>query len=564
MGAFLRIYGCGFGMPLLSNFYIRPDESLIVQAAIPLFERHGHPGFFAYPALMTEICAALYALFLKPWTDFASQPSAYFMVARWISIVCGTLLVLVVYHLARGICSRNWALAAAGWYAVSPLAVRDAHFGVTDTLMTLLVAASLGCAMRYVGSSETARRRCLILSAVLLGLAVSTKYTAFLASPALVYAIVAKNGFRSMRRLLLELGLVGTLAGAVFAILNPYVFLSRGESAGAVLTIFNAFYRGQGTGCAGWEAARALDGVLLPLLYGPGSWAGLLLAAASAAWLFARCKEKGKLAVLLLGTFPFLAALLPFRHAIPFRYVLPALPGIAVLSAWVMARCCSRRRMAPLVYAMAVAVFVWQTVGAFNLVVLLGREDTRTQAGRWIETNVAPEVPVVLFGPPESEPQVGESATSLQRRIAYAYGLYGRDAGRIVSELYRLLLVRAGAGREVYRNVALDQVPGGRVAVVTAAYPLPTIGSAEARGVPGRVIDGVEFSPFSTNMHGAHLDRIDAFLLPMNPAGRVSGPGPKLTIVVVERSAEPVLPQGQHAAGGPHQRGQEQPGIARD
>ncbi len=545
-------------MPLLSNFYIRPDESLIVQAAIPLFERHGHPGFFAYPALMTEVCAVIYALFLKPWTDFASQPSAFFMVARGVSIASGTLLVLVVYHLARRICPRRWALAAAGWYAVSPLAVRDAHFGVTDTLMTLLAAASLLFAMRYTESSETARRKCLILSAVLLGLAVSTKYTAILASPALVYAIVAKNGFRAWRRLVLDLGLAGMLAGAVFAVLNPHVLLSHGESAGAVLTIFNAFYRGQGTGYAGWEAARAFDDVLLPLLYGPGSWAGLLLAAASAGWLLSKCERKVGLAILLLGTFPFLVALLGFRHAVPFRYVLPALPGIAVLSAWVMARWSTRRRMAPLAYGFAVAVFAWQTAGALGLVVLLGREDTRTQAGRWIEANVSSEVPVVLFGPPESEPQVRESAASLRRRISYAYGLYGRESGRVVSELYRLLLERAGAGREVYRNVAIEEVPGGRVAVVTASYPLPTIGSAEGRIAPDGVIERVEFSPFPASMHGAHLDRIDAFLLPMNPVGRVSRPGPKLTIVVVQRKAEPVLPQGHHAAGGPPQRGEEQ------
>ena len=224
--------------------------------------------------------------------------------------------------------------------------------------MPLLVAAMLLWAVRYVESPESSRGRFLVFSALLLGLAISTKYTAVLASPALAFAIAAKNGPRQLRRLVLELGLAGALAIAVFAVLNPYVFIERGESAGTVLGIFNAFYRGQDSGAMAWELPRALDGVLAPLRYGPGSWAGLLLAASSVWWLFGRGEGKARLAVVMLGTFPLLTALLLFRHEVPFRYALPALPGIAVLSAWVMSRWCSdsRRGIGLVVFGVAAAV----------------------------------------------------------------------------------------------------------------------------------------------------------------------------------------------------------------
>lgn len=537
LAALLRGWGLAFGAPLLSNFYVRPDESLIVQAAVGFFAHRGHPGFFAYPSLLVECCALLYAVLLKPWTDFASHPTAYFLVARGISLAAGTLTVLLVYWMARRLCPRGWALAAAAAYAVSPLAVREAHFGVTDTLMTLLVAAFLLQAMRC------RRRPAVLAAAAWFGLAVATKYTAALAAPGLLLFILQRNRFALSRRLLAEMALAAATAGAVFAVLNPYVFLAHGESSGTVVWILNAFYRGA-PGATPWDAARAAGMLLHPLFYGPGSWVGLAAAAAAVVGVVRRWPGCGRAAVLLLSTAALAGALIPFRHPVPFRYLLPALPGVAVLAAWAAARLAARlapRKAAQrLLYGAVALLLAWQLAGAGTLVAVLARQDTRTLAGRWIEQNVPREAPVVLLGPPESEPQVRESAASIECRIAYVYRLYGPNSGRIVSELYRLLLTGAGAGqgREVFRNPSDGEAPAGLVVVVTPSYPLPMIGDAHddalARGA--RVVARAAFDPFlGSGGDAACLDPIDAFFLPMNPWGRVARPGPKLAILVLDR-----------------------------
>jgi hypothetical protein len=537
--ALLRGWGLGFGAPLLSNFYVRPDESLIVQAAAGFFAHGGHPGFFAYPSLLVECCAAIYAVLLKPWTDFAGHPTVYFMVARGISLVAGTLTVLLVYWMAQRLCPRGWALAAAAAYAVSPLAVREAHFGVTDTLMTSLAAACLLQSMRCREVPESGRQRAVLFAAVLFGLALATKYTAALAAPGLLLVILEGNAFAVSRRLLAEMALAAVTAGAVFAVLNPYVFLAHGESSGTVAGILSVFYRGA-AGTAPWDAARAAEMLLRPLFYGPGSWAGLVAAAAAVVGVVRRRPGSGGAAVVLLSTAPLVCALIPFRHLVPFRYLLPALPGIAVLAAWTMARLAPRKAAQGLLYGAGAVLLVWQSAGAGALVATLAREDTRTLAGRWIERNVPPEAPVVLLGPPESEPQVRENAASIQRRIDYVYRLYGLNSGRIVSELYRLLLAGAGQGREVFRNPTDGEVPTGLVAVVTPSYPLPLIGDAGDEGLArgAMVVARITFDPFlGSGGAAACFDPIDAFFLPMNPWGRVSRPGPKLDIVVLDRSA---------------------------
>lgn len=75
----LRARGIGFGLPILSNLYIRPDESLVVMAAVNFIEKSGHPGTFAYPALLSEICAAIFHLaFPGRWESAsASRPPGF-------------------------------------------------------------------------------------------------------------------------------------------------------------------------------------------------------------------------------------------------------------------------------------------------------------------------------------------------------------------------------------------------------------------------------------------------------------------------------------------------------
>lgn len=538
LGAALRLWGLGFGLPLISNFYVRPDESLIVQAALLFFERHGHPQFFAYPALLVDLCALLFAAL--PW-DFATYPSSYFVAVRAVSAIAGITTIAVVYLLARRWCDWRWALAAAAIFAVAPLPVRDAHFGVTDSLMTLLVALTLWLAVRYVQDAEHSLRLW-VWTAVLFGLAVSAKYTAALAAPVLLASALGRRE-QPWRLAVQRLALAGGIVVMVFAVLNPYVFLRMGEVADTVIGMFRVFYGGaEALPESHWSWSVAAMQVLRPLAWGPGSWAGLLLAALSLLWLRRPSQSPPGLWVLVLGVFAFLLALLPFRHPLPFRYVLPALPGLTMLAVFVASRLAAQSRIAAVSFAaLGIGVFAWQLTLSVALVRTLAEVDTRTQAGQWIAANVPNGVPIVLLSTPEAEPQITESAASLERRIAYVYRLYGEHSGTIVSELYRLLLAGAGEGREVYRNPAPGEVTGDERLLVLSGYPMRTAGALAISRIRdfGEERNRVEFNPIDGPMTDASLDQSDAFYLPMNPWGKVSRPGPHLLLVRVRRTPLP-------------------------
>ncbi len=535
LGAALRLWGLGFGLPIVSNFYVRPDESLLVQAAVGFFERYGNPQFFAYPALLTELSAML---FLPLPGEFATEPSTYFLAVRVLSALAGIATVGVVYLLARGFCDWKWSLAAAALFAVAPLPVRDAHFGVTDTLLTLLVALTLLLATRPVRKEESGTG-VWIWTSLVFGLAVSTKYTAVFAAPAIVAAAFARGG--PLRRTARDLAAAGAIAAAVFFVLNPYVLLRMGEVAATILEMLRVFYGGtQALPESHWSWSGAAMQLLRPLLWGPGSWLGFVLAAASLPWLRRASAARG-LWTLALGVFPFLLVFLPFRHPLPFRYILPALPGLAVLAVFAVSRLASRKALVVPLVALGIAVLGWQLAESIALVRTLAREDTRTQAGLWIAANLPQTLPVVLLTAPEAEPQIAESAASLERRIRYAYRLYGERSGEIVSELYRRILPGAREGYEVYRNPAPADVPGEEFLLVTAEYPMRTGGqSAQGRVAEfGEVRERVEFDPVTGSMEGASLDPSDAFYLPMNPAGRVTRPGPRLRMFWMRRARLP-------------------------
>src|SRR5690606_21564358 len=109
------------------------------------------------PALMAEVCAVIYAGMQNFAGEFAENPSAFFLTTRWVSAIAGTATIVVVWRTARLLCGWGWAVGAAALYAVCPLAVRDAHFGVTDTLVTLMVSLGVLTAVRYAQQTDETR-----------------------------------------------------------------------------------------------------------------------------------------------------------------------------------------------------------------------------------------------------------------------------------------------------------------------------------------------------------------------------------------------------------------------
>jgi hypothetical protein len=547
----LRVYGATFGLPLISNFYVRPDESLIVVSALQFLQSEGNPHFFVYPGLLIAVCAALFRCWLALRNtlgsahgdlvaDFAVDPSSYFLLARLVSVAAGTLTVALVCRLARHVCSRRWALVAALLFATAPLAVRDAHFGVTDTLLAWCAAGTVLMLFQYLDEPGRGSSASVFGVGLLLGLALSAKYTAFVLIPVVAFTAAARHRARDFLWASLHLTVIAGTAALAFAVLNPYVILRPGDALPEIEGILGAIL---GSGRPHHLSTRAvLTALLGPLRFGPGETVGLALAAVGVVHGARTRRSRAKTLVLVGAAVAFATPLfLTDRHL--YRYWIPCLPFIAVLAAQGIERLADIRW--PRIRAAAIAVALVAAVApaltrSLRIDARLARADTRSLAGEWIREHVPPTVPILLFGPPEAEPQIPESESSLARRAQYVEQIYGPWSGARVALLYRFLMTRARSdGYELHRNDLSVEAPV--LCLVLSHYPVRTafaprtIAKEPLDRYRGRVIRRARFDPLRGRAPHLSMDILDAFFLPFDGFEHVQRPGPRLEVLVVDR-----------------------------
>jgi hypothetical protein len=554
----LRIWGLGFGAPYLSNFYIRPDESLIIQPAVELLARRGDPGFYGYPAFMATVCAAVFHAFHAVRVvfhaatgtlaeDFANHVTAYFIAARLVSAVAGTLTVFVVWATARRLASRG-ALLAAALLAFSPLAVRQAHFATTDTLLGMFCLACINRLVAHTqgGEGRANNDRSLWAAAAFFGLAVGTKYTAGVLLPVLLLTAILTPGLTAGRRVGRVL-IAGCIASAAFLAANAWLLLRVSTLLSWFGIMFHAIYHGRGVpGAIPWTPRNALVHMLTPLRHGPGGAAGLCFAAAGVL-IALRSAALRKIALPVIAGAFLLAGFLVPAQAVPYRYLVPLLPVLAILAGIGFSALFARRaesRWLALRIATAIALLAPGLLISVRTVRLLAEPDTRTLCGNWIRENVPTGVPVIFLGGPEAEPHVDETRASIMRRIDFAHRTYGDYGGDIVSRLYRLRLrgrvPGPGEGRECYRNPEPDEIPAGTICLVSPSYPL-TMAQCdprkEAAFANGTVIRKATFDGLQEGAGACELEPWDAFFLPYRPLSRVIRPGPGFTVRLISRAA---------------------------
>ena len=587
LGFGLRLVGLRFGLPYLSNFYIRPDETLIVVPAIRFFETLGLPDYFAYPALMKTFCALIFQvyffilrLFHLTSVDgivahFIQTPSQYFLLARLFSAILGSLTVFFVFGISRRVFSDRIGLLAALIYATAPLAVRDAHFGVTDTFMTFLSSGAVYLLLCYLDCSSARESKMVLFASIAIGLAVSTKYTALMLLPLSMAAILLKHRRGVSIRTLAQICILLIVPGILFIGINPYVIIDYKKAIGDVYGIIHAIYHPSREG-TGWSVALGLRQVVDPLCHGPGNIPGLILCGIGILMMSRRQEVSIKRLILLLALLSFLL-LLFFAHILPYRYALPALPFVAVFASkgvlhfyqkwsnsmsklsapspfpfppkrgrgwgagkWRKAIFYIIKLLIFLVVVLTAAVGFLQSI---RLDVFLSRNDTRTLAGKWILHHVSPDVPIVFLGGPECEPQIYEMTASIHRRIEYVYRLYGKRGGDIVSEIYRLQLCdkrgRENPGYNVFRNPEHLPVDMKMVCFVIPSYPLSmaSINPVSLKMAGGQILEKVRFDAIKNNSIHFKLDTVDAFFLPFSPLGDVIRPGPSIEILMIKREA---------------------------
>ena len=406
----LRLAGLEWGMPRCYH----PDEWIYSWNAAQMLEHadglvHSNPIERRYVNPTGFIYAtALASAPLDAWENggtvggtgcldrYRAHRADWHLVARALSALLGTVAVWLVARAGRlleasGAPRGTWILAA-GLLALSPLHVRDSHFGTNDVAASALVALGVLALLRY--SAGPSRKGAALVGAAI-GAAIGTKYnTGLLLLPALATLVaVALERRRARVELALDAGAAGLALLGAFLILSPAPLVdSKAFWLGFEFqaSLARQPYPGQEPIPSWLFHARTLALALGPL--------GLLAAVAGAARIGAR---RGGLAV---TTFPLahlvVFATMPFAFA---RVDVPALPPLALLAGAGAASALEllpRRKGAtrPLAVLGLVLLLGPPALLSVRIDHLLRERDTRADGEEWLRERL-PENPRVVFDP---------------------------------------------------------------------------------------------------------------------------------------------------------------------
>jgi hypothetical protein len=363
VAALLSAWSLDFGLPYL----FRPDEEVMVGRSVhvalapsldPLF--YNYPPLAFYLFAVAETAVRLLGHPLGPATQV--DPTTAYLAARAVSALAFVACTAFVYATARVDGGEAAGFLAATCLALSPLAVRQAHFATPDSLAMAFVAAAIWAGRRAASPPA------FLAAGACCGLAAGTKYTAGMV---LVFVLAMAVPGPDWRRRALAAAL-GALA--VFAVL--------------VALAGHPLQHLQGLGFLAGRAAQEYGGLPIGLVYHPvaslpfglglGAYA-LALAGAAVALVRRRRSDLALLAFLL-------AYLLSvgFSHEVFYRYVLPALPPLCLLAGGVVRSLPPGRPARAAALLGALLLLLPSAYASVTTDRLLGATDTREQAARWL------------------------------------------------------------------------------------------------------------------------------------------------------------------------------------
>jgi hypothetical protein len=311
------------------------------------------------------------------------DPTYIYLAGRALSAICGALTLVAAYRLGSRLFGRLDGLLAAAFLAVSPIAVRDAHYVKHDVPVTLLIViAHVLLASLVVSPAARTQSSRWIAAGAVCGLAMSTHYYAIVIGVPLVavawMGAPAPGGASRWR----VLALMGAAATVCFFAGSPYILVEPATAlADAVAN--RQIVMDRAVAPAGLFGSL---GTYLRLLVQDGlTWPVAVMAAAGLAVAWARDRRR----LVALAIFP-AAFLLFIANTVPAtRYLNPMLPFLCLAAALAAA---SGARAMPRAGWAAAGLTVVLAAPAFTASLRADRffreTDTRTQALRYIERTI--------------------------------------------------------------------------------------------------------------------------------------------------------------------------------
>jgi hypothetical protein len=529
-GAILRLIGIAYGLPAVYN----PDEVAIMNRAIALGQNGFNPHNFLYPSLyfyalfawegswfvvgrVTGVFASLAAFERSFFTD----PTSIYIAGRLLTALCGVLTIWTTWRMGKRMGGRSAGVIAAALLAVSPLAVRDAHYVKHDVPVTWLIV--LAHLLMAVNLREPVARRRWLWPAFVTGLAMSTHYYAVFLWAPIAALILFPPDPQPWRARFTVLVFAGALAGAGFIVASPFIAIDprtviRDVVANRQIVVDRA------TATSG---AFASLGYYLSWLVRDGvGWMTASLAVVGA-WL---ALKRGRHVAVLTLAFP-VAFLLFIANTVPAsRYLNPVVPFVCVLAAMAAADLMERSNSGRAVAALIVIGGLAQGLtGSVAVDFFFRQVDTRTLALDWIEQHVPPGSSILVQ--PYSVP-IRQSPAGLREALTVHLGSADRASVKFQRQLaidpapapaYRPIFLGAG-GLDVDKIYVSPAGLGGNgglaplrelsvTHVVLKRYnvedpSMAALGAALRR--EGRLV--ATFSPYRSDLDPAEMTRTPPFL----------------------------------------------------
>jgi hypothetical protein len=389
----LRLLGITYGLPAIYN----PDETPILNRALTFAKGDLNPHNFVYPTLYFYLVFAWEGLFFIAaraagvydslaafQREFFIDPSRHFLAGRVFSVLCGTATVAALFWVGRRLYDNATGLAAAAFLAVSPIAVRDAHYVKLDVPTTMFVVFAHAALARLVVDREAAAQtKAWIFAGLLAGLAFSTQYYAiFLAFPMIGVALAVRQQFVSWLDPL-RLLLLSTAAAAVgFLIGTPFLLFDFQKALSDIAHVREV------------DVDRAVVGGMFTaagpylniLLHDAVGWPVWIAAVVGAFWALASDWRRGLLVVgFFVPFFLFIANTVPMS-----RYLNVVLPMVALSAGFAVIRASrlAGRAWQPVAIALVVAALSSGLAASIRTDLFIRQADTRTLAKAYIESTL--------------------------------------------------------------------------------------------------------------------------------------------------------------------------------
>ena len=285
-GAAARFAACWKGHPDLRG----SDESIVVDQAIGLLERHSLQGeFYDWPAhLLIKACAVMFEVYSRlrfgqPAAAFYPlNPASFYVLARGFAALLGTLMIPLAFWICETI-KKGAGLWGAAAFAFFGVYIEHSGYDTTDVPLAFFTLLAVALAIRYLDKPTWGRLAALC---VCVGVGITVKYTGALAC-VLIAAVVCTQAWRTRRLWLVIPGGIFSVA----VVFGSFFLLAPNLVTNWTRTLWQLGVEARGSYGLVPFLIKLRDYALTWMSAGPGL-EGVALAAVGAVWLARRWKAR--------------------------------------------------------------------------------------------------------------------------------------------------------------------------------------------------------------------------------------------------------------------------------